>query len=91
MPETPFTVELPNGDTHRCYSPSSIVLEYFTLGETLPAEEFLEKARKALDEASSRVQAKFGFACSGATASIASIEAWGSKLNADTPVKIISI
>ncbi|MEM8867372.1 MAG: MSMEG_0570 family nitrogen starvation response protein [Verrucomicrobiota bacterium] len=91
MPETPFTVELPDGTVRQCYSPSSIVHKYFSRGETMPVSEFLTKARAALTKASERVEAKFGFACSGATASLATIEAWGATLKPEDPVKIIQI
>lgn len=91
MPETPFTVELPDGSVRNCYSPSSIVRQYFTQDETLSVKDFVTKARSALTEASARVEAKFGFACSGATTSIANIERWSSKLRPDESVKIINI
>lgn len=61
MPETPFTVELPDGTRHQCYSPSSIVKKYFVPDQTLHVAEFVENASDALTEASRRVQAKFGF------------------------------
>lgn len=91
MPETPFTVQLPDGSKKVCYSPSSVVCEYFTVGDVLPASEFLSKARKALNEASARVEAKFGFACSGATNSLAMIESWGAELTPEDSVTITHI
>ncbi len=91
MPETPFTVTLPDGSFHACYSPSSVVKQYFTQGQTLPAEEFLELSRTALTEASERVRAKFGFACTAAFASLADIERWAGALPPDTPLTIAHI
>ncbi|MBD5778042.1 MSMEG_0570 family nitrogen starvation response protein [Pelagicoccus sp. NFK12] len=91
MPETPFTVELPDGSVRDCYSPSSVVREYFTRGETLTVEEFVSKSRIALNEASSRVEAKFGFACSGAMSSLANIERWSSALEKGDLLKITKI
>ncbi|MEM7386840.1 MAG: MSMEG_0570 family nitrogen starvation response protein [Verrucomicrobiota bacterium] len=91
MPETPFTVELPDGSFHACYSPSSIVKEHFSLDQVLPAEEFLRRARLALNEASERVRAKFGFSCTAASASLAEIEQWAGALPPDTPLKISRI
>ena len=61
MPETPFTVELPDGSVHSCYSPSSVVKKYFSAGEAMPAPEFLEKATESLSDASRRVQQQLGF------------------------------
>ncbi len=91
MPETPFTVELPDGSVRDCYSPSSVVREYFKRGETLTVEAFVSKARIALNEASSRVEAKFGFACSGATSSLANIERWSSAFEPGALLKITNI
>lgn len=91
MPEVTFTVELPDGSFHPCYSPSTVVKQYFTLGQTLPAAEFLDLSRTALTEASERVRAKFGFACSAASASLADIERWAGALPPETPLTISHI
>ncbi len=91
MPETPFTVELPDGSTHHCYSPSSVVLKYFSIGQKLPADEFLEKSREALQDASERVRRKFGFSCTAAMASLDEIESFMSPLAPDEIVTITSI
>ena len=91
MPETPFTVTLPDGSFHACYSPSSVVKEYFQKDQKLSAEEFLSKSRVALNEASERVRKKFGFACTGASASLEDIEAWAGALPTDTILTITHI
>jgi uncharacterized repeat protein (TIGR04042 family) len=91
MPETPFTVTLPDGSFHSCYSPSSVVKRYFSLGQVLPAAEFLKLSRSALTEASERVRAKFGYSCTAAAASLAEIEAWAGALSPDTPITISHI
>ncbi|MDQ8202173.1 MSMEG_0570 family nitrogen starvation response protein [Pelagicoccus sp. SDUM812003] len=91
MPETPFSVKLPDGSVRDCYSPSSVVREYFRRDETLTVEEFVSKAKIALNEASARVEAKYGFACSGATTSLANIERWSSALERDALLKITNI
>jgi uncharacterized repeat protein (TIGR04042 family) len=91
MPETPFTVELPDGSLKHCYSPSSIVRKYFTAGDTLSTAEFLGKARESLTEASNRVLAKFGFACSSAASSLEDIEHWAGALPPGSTVRIHSI
>lgn len=91
MPETPFTVELPDGSLKHCYSPSSVVRDYFTAGDALTAAEFVVKARESLTEASNRVLAKFGFACSSAASSLEDIEHWAAALPPDSTVRIHSI
>jgi uncharacterized repeat protein (TIGR04042 family) len=91
MPETPFTVKLPDGSSHQCYSPSSVVLKYFSAGQILTAQDFLEKSREALNDASERVRKKFGFSCTAAMASLDEIEHFMSKLDAKDTVTITHI
>ena len=91
MPEVIFTVELPDGATKECYSPSTVVRRYFIEGEEMPVAEFVGRSRKALAEASERVQAKFGFGCSSAAAQLTEIERWSESYNHDAVVRIVSI
>lgn len=91
MPVTTFTVRLPDGSLRNCYSPSSVVTRYFHPGQTLPASEFLELSREALEEASERVRAKFGFSCSAAADSIREIEHWAGPLPPDAPLEVTQI
>ena len=74
MPEVLFTIQLPNGAEKQCYSPSTVVRDYFTEGEELPVSEFRSRSRKAYAEASERVRAKYGFSCSSAAAQLADLE-----------------
>ena len=74
MPETYFTVELPDGGEKECYSPSSVVKKYFHKGEEMPVASFVARSREALAEASERVRLKFGFSCTAAAAQLADIE-----------------
>ena len=91
MPEVLFTIQLPDGATKECYSPSTVVRDYFTTGEEMPVAEFLARSRKALAEASERVRAKYGFACSSASAQLADIEQTTRAFPADGTVRIVSI
>jgi uncharacterized repeat protein (TIGR04042 family) len=75
MPEVYFTVVWPDGEEERCYSPSTVIKNHITAGETYSVEQFLGKARTGLGEASDRVAARYGFACSSAMAQLARIEA----------------
>lgn len=74
MPEMRFTIRWPDGRPEECYSPSLVVKDYLTPGESYPLAEFRERSRTALAIASERVEAKFGFPCSRALAQIARIE-----------------
>ncbi|TRL37569.1 MSMEG_0570 family nitrogen starvation response protein [Rhizobium straminoryzae] len=74
MPEVRFTIRWPDGAEESCYSPSTAIHRHLAAGETYPLAEFLERARAGLNEASERVAAKYGFACSAAMDQLALIE-----------------
>lgn len=66
MPEMTFDVQWPDGRVQRCYSPSLVMHDYLTSGTEYTVADFLDRSGKALHEASERVRAKFGFACTSA-------------------------
>ncbi|NJK63804.1 MAG: MSMEG_0570 family nitrogen starvation response protein [Synechococcaceae cyanobacterium SM2_3_1] len=74
MPEIHFRIRWPDGSEETCYSPSLVIKTYFTPGEDYDLSEFVGRARKALQIASERVQAKFGFPCSRALGQLERIE-----------------
>ncbi len=74
MPEMHFHVEWPNGHVARCYSPSYVVEEHLTVGEAYRVEDFVARTRAALETASERVMARYGFACSSALDQLRAIE-----------------
>jgi uncharacterized repeat protein (TIGR04042 family) len=74
MPELYVHVRWPDGERQRCYSPSTVVEDYFTAGDTYPVADFLERSRTALGIASERVREKFGSPCSRAADQLARIE-----------------
>ncbi|MEO0796108.1 MAG: MSMEG_0570 family nitrogen starvation response protein [Verrucomicrobiota bacterium] len=90
MPETYFTIEFPDGRTETCYSPSSIVKKYFVPGDTLEIADFKQRANESLLEASNRVAAKFGFACTSANSQLAKINQWIDDMETGS-IKIISV
>ena len=75
MPEMRFVIRWPDGRRESCYSPSLVVREYLSEGETYPLGDFLARARTALRIASDRVEAKYGHACSLALGQLARLEA----------------
>lgn len=75
MPEMHFHIRWPNGRREACYSPSLVVRDYLTPGESYTVDDFVEKTRAALTIASERVREKYGFACSSAIDQLARIEA----------------
>jgi uncharacterized repeat protein (TIGR04042 family) len=91
MPEVHFTIQLPGGETRHCYSPSTVVRDYFGPGEEMPASEFLTRSRTALRAASDRVRARYGFGCASAAAQLEAIEQWISASPPDGIVRILNI
>ena len=63
MPEINFQINLPDGKKTSIYSPSTVILEYLKPGDSLKISDFKSLAIKALHEASEKVRAKYGFAC----------------------------
>jgi uncharacterized repeat protein (TIGR04042 family) len=82
MPEMRFQIQWPDGTEATCYSPSLVIKDYFTPGETYPLPDFLEKSRTALRIASDRVQAKYGFPCSRALGTLQTLEQTASRYQA---------
>lgn len=74
MPEIRFQVEWPDGQQEICYSPSLVVKDYFTPGCEYALDDFVVRSRTALQIASDRVQAKYGFPCSRALGQLQQIE-----------------
>jgi len=74
MPETRFKVRWPDGQIEELYSPSSVVHDYFSAGTIYPLEDFIVRCRIALEKASTRVEAKYGYRCTSADAQLAQIE-----------------
>ena len=75
MPQINFQISWPDGSEQTCYSPSLIVKEYFEPDVEYKLDEFIESARTALNIASDRVQAKYGFPCGLAIGQLQDIEA----------------
>ena len=76
MPETMFKVRWPDGALETCYSPSSVVRDYFEVDRSYALADFVALCRQALTAASDRVRARYGGAgCAHAMAQLAAIEA----------------
>jgi uncharacterized repeat protein (TIGR04042 family) len=91
MPAVHYTVELPDGSKRECYSPSTVIHDYFKAGEAMPMSDFLLRSTKALNAASDRVRQRFGFACSSAMDQLDEIQGWSQKYQADATVRILSL
>ena len=74
MPAMHFQLRWPDDSETRCYSPSLVIKDYFRPGTTYPLTLFMKQVREALNIASERVRAKYGFACSQAMDQLGRIE-----------------
>lgn len=66
MPAMHFVVCWPDGSKDTCYSPSTTIEKHLEVNHPYALEEFVTLTTRALDEASERVKAKFGYFCSSA-------------------------
>lgn len=90
MPEMLFNIRWPDGVEERCYSPSLVVTDHMTPGESYDVADFVGRARTALNIASERVRAKYGFACSSALDQLARIESEAARF-ADAPEARVTV
>lgn len=68
MPEVDFIVRWPDGTRQHCVSPSRSIEAVLQTGAKYPVDEFVRRATDALQIGSDRVRAKYGFACTAASA-----------------------
>jgi uncharacterized repeat protein (TIGR04042 family) len=88
MPEMNFSLRWPDHSETKHYSPSLVIEDFFSAGESYQLPDFLRRAQDALTIASDRVEQKYGFPCSRARASLADIEQRAGNFAADKSVKI---
>jgi uncharacterized repeat protein (TIGR04042 family) len=74
MPERYVLVRWPDGPAQRIYSPSTVVEDYFAAGQEFPIGTFVDRCREALQVASERVRAAYGYPCANAARSLALVE-----------------
>ena len=63
MPEVHLTLEWPDGTISELYSPSTVILKRLKPGQNLAVADLKTQGFAALEEASERVRARYGFAC----------------------------
>lgn len=88
MPVMHFRVRWPDRSELRCYSPSLVVQDFLTPGESYVLDDFVARSREALGIASERVRAKFGFACSQAMDQLAEIESHAARFTDQPDVRV---
>jgi uncharacterized repeat protein (TIGR04042 family) len=90
MPAMHFQLRWPDASQTRCYSPSLVIKDHFEVGVRYRLPEFMARVREALNTASERVRAKFGFACSLAQDELARIESIAARFEPQSEVEIIA-
>lgn len=91
MPETYFDVRWPDGREETCYSPSSVVADFFQPETDYPLAEFLSRSESALMLASERVKQKYGYYCSSAADQLQRIQQTATKFSGQGAVTILRI
>jgi uncharacterized repeat protein (TIGR04042 family) len=91
MPEMTFEVQWPDGRLQQCYSPSLVIHDYLTAGTHYTVADFVDRSATALAEASERVRAKFGFACTSAAETNGRITTAAARFDPHATVKVVSM
>jgi len=91
MPEMTFTVRWPDGTDAELYSPSLVMHDHLTVGAEYAVEDFVHRTSTALDQASERVKAKYGFECTSALAQKSHIALATQQYRADEPVTVLDM
>lgn len=90
MPEVHLTLVWPDGSTSQLYSPSTAILQRLRPGQSLPVSALRIQGIAALQEASERVRARYGFACTRTDEERLKLEHIASRFNDAECVQILS-
>ncbi len=90
MPEMTVQVRWPDGLFRQYYSPSLVLHDHLAPG-SYRVDDFRARATTALEEASARVRAKFGFACTSAAASAEEITKEAARHPDSAEVEVVSM
>jgi uncharacterized repeat protein (TIGR04042 family) len=91
MPEMTFTVRWPDGRVADCYSPSLVMHDFLRAGETYDLTAFVARTSDALDIASARVKAKYGFECTSAMQQKSEILRAAGEFGPGASIEVISL
>ncbi|MDX5629123.1 MULTISPECIES: MSMEG_0570 family nitrogen starvation response protein [unclassified Brenneria] len=91
MPAMNFVVRWPDGSKEKCYSPSTAIEKHLIVNYPYTIETFVRTAQTALSEASDRVAARYGYACSSALDQSHAIEQKARQFAAADPVVVEEI
>jgi uncharacterized repeat protein (TIGR04042 family) len=90
MPEVHLNLEWPDGTISQLYSPSTVILQRLRPGQSLPVSALRIQGIAALQEASERVRARYGFACTRTNEERLKLEPMASRFDDAECVQILS-
>lgn len=92
MPSVNFSIVWPDGTQEVCYSPSTVIHHHFKTGDSMPVNEFVQRAETALNQASDRVAQRFGYPCSQARSQFKCLQTTAGRFDsAKDEVTILSV
>ncbi|MFN8075211.1 MAG: MSMEG_0570 family nitrogen starvation response protein [Kineosporiaceae bacterium] len=91
MPELTFTLRWPDGRQADYYSPSLVVHDHLVTGATYPVADVAARCSAAMREASDRVRATYGMACTSAAETDAAVRAAAARYAPDAPVQVVRL
>lgn len=91
MPEMTFSVRWPDGRAESYYSPSLVIHDHLAEGRAYTVTEFTSRSLAGLAEASERVRAIRGFACTSAAMTSSQITGAADRYGADELVRVLSL
>ncbi|AMA08453.1 MULTISPECIES: MSMEG_0570 family nitrogen starvation response protein [unclassified Picosynechococcus] len=74
MPAVTFDIVWPDGSQDQFYSPSTVVHDYFQVGQGYALADFVHRSQTALTLASKRVEQRYGSPCSLALRQLQRVE-----------------
>ncbi|NOR69739.1 MAG: MSMEG_0570 family nitrogen starvation response protein [Methylomarinum sp.] len=89
MPEMRFRIRWPDQSTSLCYSPSRVIKDYLTVGESYELNDFVARSQTALNIASERVHQKFGYTCSSAMSQLTEIKTIAARFSGNETQKVL--
>lgn len=91
MPEVVLQLYWPDGEASSFYSPSTVIYEFFKPGDILSIAELEQKGLAALEQASERVRARYGFACTRTDEEAVKLKLKIAKFSANDEVRISTL
>jgi len=84
-------IEWSDQTTDQVYSPSSVIRDFFSEGETLAVSEFEGRVTKALNQASRRVREVYGMGCASARNELQRLKAATEDRDDEASVRILEV